>query len=331
MDAPATQGNLLELAQARVIGLRAYERALKIIGHTPNAGMWRRFLDVVLLVLGAGFTVAGIYFFFAYNWWEMHRFVKLGIAEGVILILITAAALTSLDKLPGKITLTVAGMLIGALLAVFGQVYQTGADSYMLFVSWAVLMAAWVFISRFSPMWFIWILVIDTAFILFWDQMIGYGHDPLFWMCLFLINMLFVVAWEVFSDRIDWLVSRWTPRLLSLIALYAVTVPAVEFVSSWGYLRMDEQNTLPRFFMLVVFLLTNAVTIYFYSQKRLDLFILTLSAVSLMIVLTTWVANLLDSIGDYAPLLLGIFIILETAVIVTLLLWTLRAWEARKQ
>lgn len=36
-DTPATPKNLLALAQNKVLDLYAYERALKIIGYSPNA------------------------------------------------------------------------------------------------------------------------------------------------------------------------------------------------------------------------------------------------------------------------------------------------------
>ena len=42
---------------------------------------WNQFLSVFLLAVGVGFTVAGIIFFFAYNWDELPKFAKLGIVE----------------------------------------------------------------------------------------------------------------------------------------------------------------------------------------------------------------------------------------------------------
>ena len=35
---------------------------------------WNQFLSVFLLAVGVGFTVAGIIFFFAYNWDELPKF-----------------------------------------------------------------------------------------------------------------------------------------------------------------------------------------------------------------------------------------------------------------
>ncbi len=327
LELPATQKNLLQMARQGIFDLRGYERALKIIGFTPNTQKWNRFLDVLLLVLGAGLTVCGIYFFFAYNWAEMHRFVKLGIVGVLLLGLVIASSRLPEEKLPAKITLTVAGVLVGALLAVYGQVYQTGADSYKLFLGWVILMAGWVFVSKFTPMWFIWILLIDTTLILYWGQMVS-DSSPHFLAILlwgFAINGLFVLAWEFFSNKTDWLVSRWTPRLLSLVNFFIVTAAATIFVSDG---LGDDPYILA---MAVVWLVFVPAMIYVYSQKKLDLFMLTLSAISVMTVFTTWVASQLDQSNfnyDFVPLILGLLIVGQTALVVTLLL---RVSKSRKE
>jgi len=330
LELPATQKNLLQMARQGALDLPGYERALKIIGFIPDKHKWNRFLDTLLLVLGAGLTVCGIYFFFAYNWAEMHRFVKLGIVGVLLLGLAIATSSLPEKKLPSKITLTVAGVLIGALLAVFGQVYQTGADSYKLFLGWVVLMAGWVFISKFTPMWFIWILLIDTTLLLYWDQMIPYSSPHYLSILLwgFAINGLFMLAWELFSSKTDWLVSRWTPRLLSLVNFYIVTAAATMFVSDgWD----DDPYILASAAIWLVFV---PAMIYVYSQKKLDLFMLTLSAISLMTVFTTWVGYQLGESNiteDFIPLIVGLLIVGQTALVVTLLLRVSKSQKEAEQ
>src|SRR5690606_36814985 len=48
---------------------------------------WQQFIKLFLLSLGVCFTTAGIVFFFAYNWADIHKFVKLGIIEAGIIAL----------------------------------------------------------------------------------------------------------------------------------------------------------------------------------------------------------------------------------------------------
>jgi len=324
LDKNATFDALQLLAQKGVLDSQSYERALKIIGYTPDASKWNRFLNTLLLVLGAGFTVCGIYFFFAYNWADMNRFVKLGIIETMIVGLIIATSSISLGKLPGKITLTVAGVLVGALLAVFGQIYQTGADSYTLFFYWTVFISCWVFISRFTPMWFIWISLINTSVLLYWDQMVGYGSESQLMFFGFLINGVFILLWEFYSTKTDWLTSRWTPRILSAAVFYITTAAAVFFVTD----ELDKDTYIVILTILFVFI--NAAVLYIYSQKKLDMFMLTISAISLMVVFDTWFANLIEDADDFVPLILGVIIIAQTAITVALLLRTSKSWESRK-
>jgi hypothetical protein len=40
---------------------------------------WKRFLRLFFISLGIGFTTAGVIFFFAYNWADMHKFTKLAL------------------------------------------------------------------------------------------------------------------------------------------------------------------------------------------------------------------------------------------------------------
>ena len=66
---------------AAVIGERPeqdIEQTLKThVYHDPSS--WLRFLKLFFMSLGVGFTTAGIIFFFAYNWADLHKFVKLGL------------------------------------------------------------------------------------------------------------------------------------------------------------------------------------------------------------------------------------------------------------
>ena len=57
-----------------------------------DAKSWKVFLNLLFISLGVGFTVSGIIFFFAYNWTDLHKFAKMGLMEGII-ILTTSAIL----------------------------------------------------------------------------------------------------------------------------------------------------------------------------------------------------------------------------------------------
>ena len=66
---------------------------------------WQKFLRLFFISLGVGFTTAGIIFFFAYNWAELHKFIKIGLIEGLIII-------STLVILFSKISLDIMNLVI---------------------------------------------------------------------------------------------------------------------------------------------------------------------------------------------------------------------------
>ena len=76
---------------------------------------WNQFLSIFLLAVGIGFTVAGIVFFFAYNWDELPKFAKLGMVEVLLVASVLLATFTRWSKLVKQILLTGATFLIGTL------------------------------------------------------------------------------------------------------------------------------------------------------------------------------------------------------------------------
>jgi len=122
--------------------------ALRMAGVTPSATDWRRFLELATLWLGVVLLGAAVIFFFAYNWQALGRFAKFGIVEALLIGAVVAALRLGLDRPAGQAALTGAVLLTGALLALVGQVYQTGADPWELFAAWAGATLAWVLIGR---------------------------------------------------------------------------------------------------------------------------------------------------------------------------------------
>ncbi|WP_276482418.1 DUF2157 domain-containing protein [Paraflavitalea pollutisoli] len=171
---------------------------------------WRRFLPLFCLLLGVGLTVAGILFFFAYNWADLHKFAKLGLIEGLLTLLVLLVIGSKLSLTVKKTLLTGAGMLVGVLFAVFGQVYQTGADAYDLFLAWTLGITLWVFIIHFAPMWLLYILLCNITMTLYGQQVSSNWSGLWYFTLLFLLDALFIVialliGWKKPSLRLpDW-------------------------------------------------------------------------------------------------------------------------------
>lgn len=186
---------------------------------------WQEFLKLFFISLGVGFLAAGIIFFFAYNWADLHKFVKIGLVEGLMIITTLFVLFSKFNEQIKNVLLTGAAILVGAFLAVFGQIYQTGANAYDLFLGWTLLITLWVLISNFAPLWLIFITLINTTFILY-SQQVAHDWSFIFIMTsLFMINVSFLLlalGFKLNSKVVD--VPGWFTNLLALAAITFSTI-----------------------------------------------------------------------------------------------------------
>lgn len=222
----ARQGRLADVAAA-----------LRSAGVTPDAAGWRALLDRLLLWSGALALAAAVVFFVAHNWGALGRFAKLGAVE----VLIVAAALgywkLGPERPAGKASLLFAALSVGALLALVGQTYQTGADTWELFATWAALTVPWVIVGRYAALWLLWIAIINIAIGLYFTVFPGlfgalFALEDQLWT-LFAFNTVALVVWEVASRRCAWLSGRWAPRVIAIAGGACITLLALHAIFSW--------------------------------------------------------------------------------------------------
>src|SRR5688572_21097573 len=135
---------VFDWAERGAIPAARLREALAVTGVIPTARDWHLFLDALLLWCGAAALGAGFIFFIAFNWTALGRYVKFGLVEAVVVLAVVAAWRLGIDRVAGKAALLVASLATGGLLALFGQTYQTGADTFELFASWAALILPWI-------------------------------------------------------------------------------------------------------------------------------------------------------------------------------------------
>ena len=220
--------------QGRVSDVAAALHAAKV---TPDAAGWRALLDRLLLWSGALALAAAVVFFVAHNWSALGRFAKLGAVE----VLIVAAALgywkLGPERPAGKASLLFAALSVGALLARVGQTYQTGADTWELFATWAAFIAPWVIVGRYAALWLLWLTIVNTAIALYFTVFPGvFGalsavEDQLW--TLFALNTAALVVWELASPRYAWLSARWAPRVIAIAGGACITLLALHAIFSW--------------------------------------------------------------------------------------------------
>ena len=164
-----------------------------------NQNDWSKFIKTFLMSLGIAFLVSGVIFFFAYNWASLHKFTKLGLVQVLLIAMVGVAVFSKLNKNVKGIILMGAGMLVGALFAVFGQIYQTGANAYDFFFGWTAFIALWVFVSNFGPMWLLFLALINISIWQYFEQVLGRVDEVKILDLLFIINLLYLILLKVLA------------------------------------------------------------------------------------------------------------------------------------
>lgn len=327
-DLRATPQRLWEIFQNQDISPNAWQRSQELAGLKPNRLEWRRFLDLFMLALGAIFLIAGIFFFFAFNWDDMSKWSRFAVVEGAVIVATFMAFIFKLDSWGGRISLGGAGMLMGLALGVIGQAYQTGADNWQLFQTWALLITAWVLISRWNIMYLIWMILINLTISLYWQQTI-YRDWHLMNLSLIAINMLFLLVWDVLGTvtSIEFLKKgRWILYLFAAYALSHGSWLMLDFIFNSGY-RLMEYAPIVYIPMILIFGVM-------YILMRRDLLMLTFVALSILVVSVSGIARVLGESLLYRSsdpffffFLMGIITIGITVLLVQALRRLQKAWE----
>jgi len=248
----------------------AYEVALNCVSRQRN---WWTWVNRCLLFAGAALALAGIVFFFAYNWNKLPAMAKFSLVEFGLIACLVGVWKVGLDKIGGQVLLLSASMIVGVFLAVFGQVYQTGADAYQLFVGWAVLILGWVLLGRFGALWILWVALVNTGLMLYFSQIAEPLHlfkDETMFMILALVNATVLAAREIgyLKFKMSWLAQGWLRWTLLILILTYLFIPSAIFIAD---LPKGETSGLP-LFVLIAVIMTGFGLYRFVSA---DLFALT--------------------------------------------------------
>lgn len=318
---------LTKLIAEKRIATADTNKALSISQLYPTGTQWQAFMDKLLLWLGVLALVFAGLFFIAYNWFEMGRFgkfllVQLGIVASTLAYVFyphgsythastadntEASTANNTQGHAHTLLLLTSSLLLGGLLALFGQVYQTGADPWQLFATWAVLMLPWAVISRSPVLWLLWLGLLNISLALYSDLLpssfillgITLQHTQL-WLFAAL-NMGLFVLWRLLSPRFAGLASGWLAYPLAMLALGSITQLAS--------LNVFTPSTVYAFTALV-WLLCVSVFVFWYRIKTVNIAMLSLVALASIVFITTMVADVvLESLHDDGFLVMAVFVI----------------------
>lgn len=288
---------LMALIERGAIADKQVVKAVQAAELYPSGRAWQRFMDRLLLWLGSLALACAMLFFVAYHWVEMGRLWRLGMVQASLVLAIVVYWRAAEHTVLAQVALLTAALLLGVLLGLFGQVYQTGADTWQLFFVWALLLLPWALLGRQAALWVVWLTLGNLAILLYFQVWRGevwggvlaplLGVDyPVLWP-LFAFNTLALAVWELAARRWHWLAVQWPRRLLALGGGIAVTLLIMVYIGRYSTLPDALALSYPLWLVALYMV---------YRRWRRELFMLSIGCLSIIAVITYWLA---DNLFDY--------------------------------
>ncbi|MDL2284525.1 GDYXXLXY domain-containing protein [Oxalobacter sp. OttesenSCG-928-P03] len=292
---------------------------------------WGLFGRFFLANAGTLFLLAGIICFFAYNWENLTAFAKFGIIAAGMLMAAAFPLRRGLFSTSGSLGLLACGILGGALMAVYGQVYQTGANAWELFRSWAFFLIPLTILGRQAGLWFALWLVSTLWGILYLGQRVDTLHDSTMRDNLVLFQCLaqtaFFIAWEAAAHffagpRFPFLKARWLLRIIGLSLLAFLTFALGLFITG------DEDTLRHPLIYTGLYLALMTGGAFYYRVRHTDLFMIASGLFSLIILVLTSITHQLRRMDMTVFLSVMVVILLVgSAVSGKLLIAWYRKWK----
>ena len=295
-----------------------------------------QFLSACLRIAGVVSLAAGLVFFVAANWSRFAVFGRFALVEAVLLGCGVLAFLRPPPNYLGRGALFLAFVATGALLALFGQTYQTGADVYELFFTWSLLGLPLAMLAQWSLVSAAWVVVLNTALLLYcgWQPAGG-----LLWTLLGeqTLRPAYLVLMACWLNLALWLLAEWRePPAVPQWVRRLLVSSAFAFCSWAGLQALFAHEPYPSTregepgAVLLVLLTLAAVSAYAY-RRRSDIYPLAVTLGTFIVVGLGGVIRIFEN-ADKGLFLLGALWLIGTSTVGgRLLLALIRRWreEAR--
>ncbi len=283
--------DIYDWIQKRLIKKEQINLALNLAGKQPNKNQWRVFLSTIFLFFGILALATALIFFFAFNWDAMSRFMKFSLVQlGLVLSLLLYWRLGAWILIRHGLVLLIA-LLIGAWLALTGQTYQTGADTWQLFFSWALLITPMVLWQKVESLWLFWIILWNLTLILYQEtnsRFFGFIFSTNNWLYTGLIlNVFFVIV-------LEWLNTERAPNWLKLSSRWVVLcwllfTFSILLLTGFHALFDNQHQSLSS----LLFLIGMAISWWYYRQVSLDVIAMVFWCLTMIIFLTAFLGKIL--------------------------------------
>jgi uncharacterized membrane protein len=279
-------------------------RALRAAGAEPDGARWLRFVEWLTIGAGSVLVAVALVFFIAANWHAMPNVARFALVEGAIVLAVAICLWRGPDSTAGQAALCAAAIATGGLLALVGQTYQTGADTWELFAAWTLAILPWTLLGRQAPLWLLMLAVVNLAsqaWFARWGMASAAGGQGALWT-LVLVNAGALALWEL-GRRLDLREFRpdWGLRIVAAASGFAATIAGIDAI-------VDSRAAAPA--LGVAWLLWLAGVWYGFRMRRVDVFVLAVGLGSTVVVAALFLGKHLFSVAGFlSPLLVGAVII----------------------
>ena len=186
--------------------------------------------------LAISLLLSALFYFFASNWPALDRWGKIGVSAVVLalfyLFSYVGAFILKRHSFISNWLLVAGGLAFGLSVALLGQIYNSHADSYMLFVVWFIpnlLFAIW---TRYQPFYVISYVLAHLAVFFFLDpSVVNVAREDEWWFMVFWLIALANIAlfWLTSTGRLQ---SR--PIYYLSFFVFQVSLFTSSFVDVYG-------------------------------------------------------------------------------------------------
>jgi len=316
-----------DVARDHDLAQPAIALALDLTGARPDAAAWRAFTLRFLNAAGIASLGAGIIFFVAANWQDYGILGRFAILQAAFVACIAAAWWRPPPSAVGQGALVLATLVTGALLALFGQSYQTGADLYELFLVWAVLALPFALAGSSGAVWATWWAVVNVGLALYcglqdpehfmWRWLDRHGVDrPMLILIAGFVNLAgAALCIYVAQARFAAHAPHWLARALAAAGFVFGTLACIDAI-------VRQEVVVVAIFAAACVLIGIATL-----QRRIDVFPMALIAASFIAVSTTWIIHSIRFHDVGAFFMIATWLILTSTAAGFLLMRWVREWR----
>ena len=218
------------------------------------------------LLFSVVFLIAGVTSFTAYNWATMSNIEKLAVPS--VLIIVGLVAYLFLKKeIYKNLAIFFSSFMIGTLFAVYGQVYQTGADVWILFRNWAIFLIIPMVVTGYYSVMVLFSVVVAISTGFYLDLYLSGAIVP------FLSSLIFGIILMVYP----FLQKRFNFKFNNIFYNTMIGIFYIYFIAS-GFMAISVDDY--SFIALILYLIfVGGVYLIAYGQlKKITAKILSITA-----------------------------------------------------